>query len=83
MTQDIKKLRQEAQRRAERGIKYLTIGMTLLLIASIVLTSCNTRRIAHTPTRREINKSMKHSTWMYSTPYIRTTPILTVDASHK
>lgn len=41
------------------------------IILLFILTSCCTRQIAHTPTRREINKAMKYSTSQYIQPTIK------------
>jgi hypothetical protein len=44
----------------------------LILIALIITTaSCSMRSIAHTPTRREINRAMKYSTWQYEMPRVK------------
>ena len=36
------------------------------------LMSCTSTKIAHTPTRREINRAMKYSTSDYIMPHIKT-----------
>lgn len=48
------------------------IGFTMLVLA---MTSCTSRKIAHTPTHREIKRAMKYSTSDYEVTPVRTTGV--------
>jgi len=50
-------------------LKFLLSMKYIILL--FILASCTTRQIAHTPTRREINKAMRYSTSEYIQPTIR------------
>jgi hypothetical protein len=44
-----------------------TLILIIVLMMALIngLTSCSTRQITHTPTKREINRAMKYSTSNY------------------
>jgi hypothetical protein len=44
-----------------------TLILIIILMMALIngLTSCSTRQIAHTPTKREINRAMRYSTSEY------------------
>lgn len=48
------------------------IGFTMLVLA---MTSCTSRKIAHTPTHREIKRAMKYSTSDYKVAPVKTTGV--------
>jgi len=45
--------------------EHLILIIVLMMALINGLTSCSTRQIAHTPTKREINRAMKYSTSNY------------------
>jgi hypothetical protein len=45
--------------------EHLILIIVLMMALINGLTSCSTRQIAHTPTKREINRAMKYSTSEY------------------
>lgn len=46
--------------------------IAIAAVLFIALTSCSsTSSICHKPSKREINKAMKHSSWEYSLPEVK------------
>ena len=45
--------------------------VTLIIIAAVLVSSCSTSNLAHTPSRREIRKAMSYSTSDYAMPEVK------------
>lgn len=48
--------------------------VTFIILVAALASSCSTRSIAHTPSKREIRKAMSYSTSEYAMPEVKTGP---------
>ena len=50
----------------------LMLIIALMLVANSLMSCRGTKYIAHTPSKRDINRAMSYSTWEYAQPEVST-----------